>query len=541
MIEFTDLVFAFNAFPFRTTGVEDWLRKRIAQEQPTNPWGAFRLAHNPGTREESRRLAALLPPPRPDDEYNRFRVEETNRPEADMPREYMTSLMWNPGSDIDLAYGAGGATALDAPRSASALRSDPAFIRAIDRSAVELINDPRIVRHFLQEVDWSQQQFKGRGPNTVESESLFNEMSMVVPERRVPFGIHYHDVDSVVQAVPHGDGAKLFPEALEAFVRMRDAARSDGVRLSIGSAWRSVERQRAAAARNPNPAAVAPGISAHNYGLAVDLFLSVQGLKITEISTYSMLNMLAMYRSPIYKWLAANAAGHGWFPYRREPWHWEYNPPGFKERFEGAAAVAQAAGEVVGDIDPRLYESSDFLGKIRILGDWLAHRTRFTFGVQNTTIFPHSAICHIRIQTASGPGGAGTGFQDLVEQWVLGMNLTKTQFLLLSQFIIFILGWPLEWTEIIVIFMPIFIPLLAKFNIDPLFFGLLVALNLQTAFLSPPVAMAAFYLKGVSPPHVTLNAIFAGMMPFMAIQVIALVLLYIFPAIGLWLPQVLYK
>ncbi|MFZ9196196.1 MAG: TRAP transporter large permease subunit, partial [Burkholderiales bacterium] len=108
-------------------------------------------------------------------------------------------------------------------------------------------------------------------------------------------------------------------------------------------------------------------------------------------------------------------------------------------------------------------------------------------------------------------------------------------------FIIFILGWPLEWTEIIVIFMPIFIPLLPKFGIDPLFFGLLVALNLQTAFLSPPVAMAAFYLKGVAPKHVTLNQIFMGMMPFMVIQVIALALLYIFPGIGLWLPQTLYK
>jgi TRAP-type mannitol/chloroaromatic compound transport system permease large subunit len=92
-----------------------------------------------------------------------------------------------------------------------------------------------------------------------------------------------------------------------------------------------------------------------------------------------------------------------------------------------------------------------------------------------------------------------------------------------------------------VIFMPIFIPLLAKFNIDPLFFGLLVALNLQTAFLSPPVAMAAFYLKGVSPPHVTLNQIFLGMIPFMGIQVLALIILYVFPEIGLWLPKVLYK
>ncbi len=132
------------------------------------------------------------------------------------------------------------------------------------------------------------------------------------------------------------------------------------------------------------------------------------------------------------------------------------------------------------------------------------------------------------------------GGQELVEKWVMSMNLTKTQFLILSQVIIFILGWPLEWTEIIVIFMPIFIPLLDNFGVDPLFFGLLVALNLQTAFLSPPVAMAAFYLKGVSPPHVTLNQIFAGMLPFMGIQIVAIFLLYIFPEIGMWLPQVLY-
>jgi TRAP-type mannitol/chloroaromatic compound transport system permease large subunit len=133
------------------------------------------------------------------------------------------------------------------------------------------------------------------------------------------------------------------------------------------------------------------------------------------------------------------------------------------------------------------------------------------------------------------------GGQEIIERWVLSLDMTPVQFMILAQFIIFILGWPLEWTEIIVIFMPIFIPLLPHFNIDPLFFGLLVALNLQTAFLSPPVAMAAFYLKGVSPPHVTLNQIFAGMLPFMAIQVIALALLYVFPGIGLWLPEILYK
>jgi TRAP-type mannitol/chloroaromatic compound transport system permease large subunit len=133
------------------------------------------------------------------------------------------------------------------------------------------------------------------------------------------------------------------------------------------------------------------------------------------------------------------------------------------------------------------------------------------------------------------------GGQEIINNWVLSMDLTPLQFMILAQIVIFLLGWPLEWTEIIVIFMPIFVPLLAHYNIDPLFFGLLVAMNLQTAFLSPPVAMSAFYLKGVSPPHVTLNQIFLGMLPFMGIQILALILLYIFPAIGLWLPETLYK
>jgi len=132
------------------------------------------------------------------------------------------------------------------------------------------------------------------------------------------------------------------------------------------------------------------------------------------------------------------------------------------------------------------------------------------------------------------------GGQEIINTWVQSLDLTPVQFMLMAQVIIFLLGWPLEWTEIIIIFLPIFLPLLTHFNIDPLFFGLLVALNLQTAFLSPPVAMAAFYLKGVSPPHVTLNQIFLGMMPFMAIQVLAIFLLYMFPQIGLWLPSLVY-
>ena len=132
------------------------------------------------------------------------------------------------------------------------------------------------------------------------------------------------------------------------------------------------------------------------------------------------------------------------------------------------------------------------------------------------------------------------GGQQLIEQWVLGMNLTPLQFMIVAQAIIFLLGWPLEWTEIIVIFVPIFIPLLAHFNVDPVLFGTMVAVNLQAAFLSPPVAMSAFYLKGVSPPHVTLNQIFAGMMPYMFIVILCLVIMYLWPGMTLWLPQFLY-
>ena len=132
------------------------------------------------------------------------------------------------------------------------------------------------------------------------------------------------------------------------------------------------------------------------------------------------------------------------------------------------------------------------------------------------------------------------GGQGLIERWVLSMNLSPLGFQFLAQVIIFLLGWPLEWTEIIVIFCPIFIPLLTHFNVDPILFGTMVAVNLQAAFLSPPVAMSAFYLKGVSPKHVTLNQIFAGMMPYMVIVCICLVFMYIWPGMTLWLPEFLY-
>jgi tripartite ATP-independent transporter DctM subunit len=128
----------------------------------------------------------------------------------------------------------------------------------------------------------------------------------------------------------------------------------------------------------------------------------------------------------------------------------------------------------------------------------------------------------------------------LIQEVVRALNLSPIMFLILAQFIIFLLGWPLEWTEIIVIFVPIFLPLLRHFDIDPLMFGILIALNLQTSFLTPPVAMSAIYLKGVAPRWVTLSQIQSGCLPFLWIVLVSMAIIYIFPQIALWLPSALY-
>jgi TRAP-type mannitol/chloroaromatic compound transport system permease large subunit len=152
-----------------------------------------------------------------------------------------------------------------------------------------------------------------------------------------------------------------------------------------------------------------------------------------------------------------------------------------------------------------------------------------------------SMVCWLFVGSAIFSGVfALLGGQALIEKWVLSLDLSPIGFMILSQAIIFVLGWPLEWTEIIVIFVPIFLPLLKHFSIDPILWGVLVFVNLQAAFLSPPVAMSAFYLKGVAPKHVTLNQIFAGMMPYMLIVILCMVIMYIWPGLTLWLPNFLY-
>jgi len=132
------------------------------------------------------------------------------------------------------------------------------------------------------------------------------------------------------------------------------------------------------------------------------------------------------------------------------------------------------------------------------------------------------------------------GGEGIIKNFVLGLNLNPILFLIIAQIIIFLLGWPLEWSEIIIIFVPIFLPLLPHFDIDPMMFGILVALNLQTSFLTPPMAMSAYYLKGIAPPYVELWTIFKGCFPFLAMVFVTMIAVYVFPQIMFWLPDLMY-
>ena len=174
----------------------------------------------------------------------------------------------------------------------------------------------------------------------------------------------------------------------------------------------------------------------------------------------------------------------------------------------------------------------------------VAYRT-FTWGRLKESVYltarTSAMVCFLFVGSATFAGVFGyLGGQAIIEKFVLGLNMNPITFLLVAQLIIFLLGWPLEWTEIIIIFVPIFLPLLTHFNIDPLLFGLLVALNLQTAFLSPPMAMAAYYLKGIAPKHVLLTQIFSGCMPFLYIVLLSMLVVYVFPGVALWLPKAIY-
>jgi tripartite ATP-independent transporter DctM subunit len=207
-----------------------------------------------------------------------------------------------------------------------------------------------------------------------------------------------------------------------------------------------------------------------------------------------------------------------------------------------AALIAMVLGAIMmGLATPSEAAAMGSLGSILLA---IAYRS-FTWDKLKESVFltarTSAMVCWLFVGSAIFSSVFGyLGGQELVEQFFKALPLNATTFMILTQLLIFILGWPLEWTEIIVIFVPIFLPLLDDFGIDPLFFGVMVALNLQTSFLSPPVAMAAFYLKGVAPKHVRLEDIFWGCIPFIVVVLFTMVCVYVFPEIVTWLPAALY-
>jgi TRAP-type mannitol/chloroaromatic compound transport system permease large subunit len=230
------------------------------------------------------------------------------------------------------------------------------------------------------------------------------------------------------------------------------------------------------------------------------------------------LAVMARYMRPVLWWSLAGVIfgmGLGWYE---------------GEDFASLLVAGSIGGTLLGTVAPGLWY-------LRTSPELRRNLKESTFLTAKTT----AMVCWLFVGSALFSAVfALHGGQGLIERWVLSLNLSPLGFQFVAQVIIFLLGWPLEWTEIIVIFCPIFIPLLAHFNVDPILFGTMVAVNLQAAFLSPPVAMSAFYLKGVSPRHVTLNQIFAGMMPYMLIVCICLAFMYIWPGMTLWLPEFLY-
>jgi hypothetical protein len=239
----------------------------------------------------------------------------------------------------------------------AALPSDVhSWILSTDRSAIELIAEPAKRNRFLREIDWTQEHFPGDETGGLAggrlAEELFTAMARVVPERRVPYSLKYRpDIADIVVPIPRepkttARGCRpykmLHPEASNAFVRLRDKAATDGIPINLlpgcRTAWRTPAEQADISRSRRNRLAVARGIGPHMYGLAVDLRLGMPGVQVGEANTRTperMANVVRMYRSAVYKWMALYGSRFGWFPYRREPWHWEYNPPGFKERYEG--------------------------------------------------------------------------------------------------------------------------------------------------------------------------------------------------------------
>ena len=410
-----DEVHVFDGLYGEATGLKSWVSARLATDGRRSSGdemraqdGSLRVFYN-GTRYWSEDLAKSLPS-RAHQLWPWYRVECTTVTHLEIPNKYGPPLLRDRAAD--LSFGnvcvSGGATRPPARSAASKrqrlhagspsngeiapARADlPSDVRgwilSTDRSAIELIANLAMRSKFLREINWNQEYFRGNPDATGRpaegrlAEELFSAMARVIPERRVPFSLRYRpDIADIVVPVPGEPGKKLHPEAAAAFARMRKAAAKDGIPIrllpGLRTAWRSAADQAQIHKGQPNPFAAAARIGPHMYGLAVDLALGVLGPRFREANTRTpdrMANVVRMYRSPVYKWMALYGNRFGWFPYRREPWHWEYNPQGFKERFEANRGKSREV-EFESELEPRFRTVLYDRESLRYLDGWTRAR-----------------------------------------------------------------------------------------------------------------------------------------------------------------------
>ena len=205
---------------------------------------------------------------------------------------------------------------------------------------------PELSQHFRR-FEWQEDDFPGApdGPNEQFADVMVDVLDLVRPERRAnstrdAVVLRAEATDAVWEymtsqwvPVPGQERWMLNRHARDSFVRMREQARAEGVDLVILSAHRRRQTAEANAARARNPNAVA-SFSSHSLGLAIDFDMSHrEDIQFRGLSTRPMSELVRMRESPVHKWLLLRGEEFGWYPYQNEPWHWEYNPPGFREIF----------------------------------------------------------------------------------------------------------------------------------------------------------------------------------------------------------------
>lgn len=274
------------------------------------------------------------------------RLAETH-PTTRLPVEYIRATLQ--GRNQDTNINAAFALALRQTNCESKLT----LIRALE---LKFIHDPKLSgldvlgpelsKHF-REFNWQENDFPGgpAGPNEQFADVMVDTLDLVRPERRANTSREavvlraeateaaWGYITNQWAAIPGQERWKLNRHALDAFVRMREQAKTEGVDLIITSSHRNPLVAQRNAARSGNPNAVA-SFSSHSLGLAIDFKMSHrEEFTIKEASTQPMAEVVRMRESPVHKWLLLRGEEFGWYPYQNEPWHWEYNPPGFRELY----------------------------------------------------------------------------------------------------------------------------------------------------------------------------------------------------------------